>query len=204
MKKTLTLMALCALFTSCNSGEDITQLKKENSELQTKVAELKKELEIKAKLPAGMMNMIANDTDLVDTTWVSTYMQTWSNFYSRQFGGTLGFLVSMNDLYYTLQNTPYTPQELIFYLGVNQGGDSLKLFWQPAYANPRFGTGASDTPYIAEYFVSNTNPPQIFDRTDPCPTCLISNMMGNISYLKAPIPPGSAVKRKMIKDKNNK
>ena len=94
----------------------------------------------------------------------------WKTRFSIQFGGTTGFLVSLNDLMFAYSGFPNNPDVIIFYLGsttTTDGHDSLTLFYTPAFQDTNGLYQCEYTPDI----LSKGGKVVLFDHTLPCPIC---------------------------------
>jgi hypothetical protein len=170
MKKTLFLLALCALAASCNSGGKISKLQKENDSLR---AVLSNGNRIK---PNVGNNISMYDTALVDSSTTSAAILSWEKNIPKSYNSTVAFVImrpmidsafAYTDSIGRTTSNPHNPAcGLILYPGVDTSG-TFSLYWQPIYTNDPDST---DYKYVVQY-VNLGGKSRLFDHTMPCPVC---------------------------------
>ena len=186
MKHTLILLALCALFASCNNGGDCAQLKKENDSLRNLLSKGANTPALASAVnPGGGGNpVIINNADLIDTTDAITEIGKFNTIVeSKNLGKwkTRAFIIKIGDIdsikaHYCNQGCA-GPEctALLVYPAADQN-DSLTILFSPLSGQPNN--------YTALYPLKQPGGHgQIFDHTLPCPECGITGGLLGINMI---------------------
>ncbi len=184
MKNTLILLALCALFASCNNGGDCAQLKKENDSLKsllTKGASTPA-LASAGSTAGGGAPVIINDTTLIDTSAAKieiTRFNTLVGSHNLTPWQTRAFVINIAEIdsirKHYCDNGCEGPActAILVYPAADQN-DSLTILYSPLSGQPK--------QYTALYPLKVAQGPgQIFDHILPCPECGISGALLGIN-----------------------
>ncbi len=204
MKHTIILLALCALFASCNMGGEIAKLQKENDSLRKLVPQGLSQgssNRLSARASAGALTnkvVIPVDTSLIRSDTAISYINSWQQLFTNQPNFPLswdsaGFIISLSEMdtiaKYFCDTCPVTPATaLLIYPGVKNG--KLTILYSPLGGGPGIGP---NNDWIALYPIDPIGHTYLFDHILPCPKC---GILGGIPGPQPPLQNDSKKKNK--------
>ena len=182
MKHTLILLALCALFASCNNGGDCAQLKKENDSLRNLLSNGPGSSSMAmVGSPAGGGNPVnINDTCLIDTSEAIIRILAFDSIVHAKNivkWDTCAFVINMSDIdsiqkYYPSKAGQTECTALLIYPAADRSG-KLTIVYSPL-------SGTKGNYQVLYPTATPQGQAQLFDHTLPCPDCGITGALGHI------------------------